>query len=383
MAFFAAPALLGVSVPTHVQTGDFFAGYAGTRVVDPQTAAGWLTWAETDPAGSLRVRPFGIKTMLYTDPNRAIPKQSEFPEYARDEASFAHDCSGLRITTNYPGQYLMDPHSATVRAVWKEHVDRYQSIGHFDAIFVDDADDVAYVRATPCNYDSGEWLRTSNALQRSLGYPIVYNGLSNFSDHHVSESIGLNDTAIGGMMEQCYAPYPAKPKAPFDHWIVNETTELQMAQAHKLFFCLGNDTSAAVDSLDARLYVYASFLLTYDLSSSILWEYYQGPSHFHVMPESQLVALHPQKSVTSVSDLLAPSGLYQRSYEACYLAGRPQGPCIAVVNPTGQSLALSVPGYHRTLQIAGAGAVDGGTVRIAAPGPPSQLPSLSAAILFK
>jgi hypothetical protein len=372
--------LLGITVPKHVQTSDYF--NATTRAPAP-IAAAWLTWAETDIKESLALRPLGVKTMLYTDPNRAMSGRQQ-PEYTSNESTFAHDCSGARIeTTTRPGQYLMDPESPALLAVWKYHADRYGKAGKFDAIFEDDANGLRYVTALPCHYNAQDWLAAIIAMQRDLGWPIIYNALSNFSDRSVSPSIALNATAIGGMMEECYAPATSQPKSPFPHWVVTEETELQMAAAHKLFFCYGNDISPAAASIDNRLYVYASFLLTYDLSSSVLWEYYEGPTYVHIMPEAELVALQPSRSVQSVKDLLAPSGVYTRAYGACYLAGRSVGPCVAAVNPDATPHALDLPGYHHTLALSGGGVLYGGSVSVDGPAPPAQLSALSALIAFR
>lgn len=326
------------------------------------------------------MRALGVKTLLYTDPNRTIAGE---PDAATDDTAFARDCSGERIGTNRSAQYLMDPHAPAVAAVWKQHVDRYAAEGHFDAVLNDDADDIAYVHGVPCHYNASDWLAATNALQRSLRYPVVYNGLSNFTDGRVSESIGLNETAIGGMMEECYAASPSQPEVTGSQWRVAENTELLMAAAHKYFFCYNNDTSDADRSLDARLYVYASFLLSYDPSSSVLWEYYAGPSAFHVMPEVQLVPERPFRGARSIEDLRQSGGTYARAYHDCSIAGRHVGRCIVAVNPDDAAHPLDAAGYKRTLVLSGAGILDGGTVRVAASAPPQQLGPHAAVILFE
>ena len=220
-------------------------------------------------------------------------------------------------------------------------------------------------------------------MQKSLQFPVIYNGLSNFTDRTVSPSIGLNASAIGGMMEQCYAGGAGSPPSAGDAWIVAENTELRMAAAHKIFFCYGNDTSPAADVLDRRLYVYASFLLSYDPQRSVLWEYYEGTSHFHVMPETQLVALQPERRVASIQDLQTRTGIYERVYRACYLRGAPVGRCAIAVNPDLASHRLSLSGYTRTIALAGGSIVDGGSVRIIAARPPSELDGRSAELAFR
>jgi hypothetical protein len=101
------------------------------------------------------------------------------------------------------------------------------------------------------------------------------------------------------------------------------------------------------------------------------------------MPETQLVPLQPRATPRSVADLRTASGIYQRAYGACYLAGSPQGPCVVAVNPDAQAHPLNLTGYTRTLQISGGGVLDGGTARVAAPGPPGTLGALSAVVAFR
>jgi hypothetical protein len=380
LSLLCALPLLLAATPAHLQTGDHFAGYAGTKTVPAPVAARWLTWAETDIPGSVLVRRYGIKTMLYTDPNRSMRGDQEF---SSNESTFAHDCAGDRIQAQRAGQYLMDPHSSALLALWKGHVSRYNAEGHFDAVFEDDANTIGYVLGRPCNFDATDWLQATVTMQRALGYPIIYNGLSNFTDRSVSISIGLNQTAIGGMMEQCYGASKTQPKTSGDQWYVAEATELRMIADRKLFFCYDNDTTDAAAAVDSRLYVLASFLLSYDPSLSVLWEYFEGPSRLHVMPEVQFVPLQPVSTPRSVDDLKTASGIYQRKYGACYLASRAVGPCVIAVNSDGAAHSLDLSGYRRTLQISGSGVVDGGTVRIGTTAPPSQLSALSAVIAFR
>ena len=143
-AFVLSAAIAAASQRTeHVPTADYWGGYSGTHVVSAPVAAQWLTWASVNIDGSNALRPLGVKTMLYTDPNRQIKGE---PLYTADETTFAHDCAGARIPTGREGQYLMDPRSASMPRVWKNLVDRYTAEGHFDAIFEDDADDLFGVR---------------------------------------------------------------------------------------------------------------------------------------------------------------------------------------------------------------------------------------------
>jgi hypothetical protein len=166
-AFVLSAAIAAASQPPeHVPTADYWGGYSGTHLVSAPVAAQWLTWASVNIDGSNALRPLGVKTMLYTDPNRQIKGE---PLYTTDETTFAHDCAGARVPTGREGQFLMDPRSASMPRVWKNLVDRYMAEGHFDAIFEDDADDLYGVRDLPCTFDEGAWQAATIAMQRSLG----------------------------------------------------------------------------------------------------------------------------------------------------------------------------------------------------------------------
>jgi hypothetical protein len=157
-----------------------------------------------------------------------------------------------------------------------------------------------------------------------------------------------------------------------------------MAQQHKLFMCYSSNLSTASTAIAARLYVYASFLLTYDLGTSLIWEYFQTASWYTVEPESQLVALSPAVATPStISGLRQSTGVYARKYGACYLAGRLVGACAVVVNSDNvSSHRFPFTGYHHTLALHGGGILDGGTVATNGAAPPSNLAPISAVIAF-
>jgi hypothetical protein len=383
----AALLLVGLLVGAmpHVKTAGYYAAYEGIPTVPLETAAHWLTWAETDAAHAGQLEYFGVKTMDYTNPNRTVPGQVE---NSGDESTYAHDCSGNRISTTIgaKAQYLMDPHSPDLARRWRADVLAAARLGaHFDAVFSDDSNDIAYMPASPCNYNARDWLAATNRMQQLLGMPVIYNGLGNFSNFGVSESIGLNATAIGGVAENCYATSRGNHVTSGWQWRTMEETERLMARDGKLFFCYGNDTRPASGALQARLYVYASFLLTYDPDTSVLWEYYATPSNLRVMPEVQLVPTDPKNpQISSVDELRQSSDVYERVYRRCYLAGRFVGGCFVAVNPDPIPHPLDdARAYRETLALSGAGVADGGSAQIVGNPPPSELAPFSAVIAFR
>src|SRR5579872_5014521 len=320
------------SVPKHILTGDYLGAPYGSIQFPLSSYAQWLTWAEADITNASAFAGAGIKTLYYTNPNRQQPGDNM---YTNVESTFAHDCSGVLISNTWnPNMDLMDVHSPLLWTLWQNVARVAQSRAHFDAIFEDNANDMYGTTAFPCGYLPANWLATTNAMNAALGAPIIYNALSILSTGYgVSNSIALNATSIGGMMEGCYAQPGSRPKSGGAVWRTTENTELIMAQQNKLFICYANDTSPAAGAVDVRLFAYASFLLTYDVNTSLLWEYFSSPSRFHVQPESQLVATTPLLSTpATVAALEVSPNVFAREYSACYIASVLVGPCAAVVN---------------------------------------------------
>jgi len=379
----ATPRPTPTPVPTiaakHVLTADYAGSGVGTTVSESLLAP-FLTWASTSWQANPALRAVGIKVMYYTNPNRAAPGDAM---YTSDESTFAHDCSGARILTSTYGQYLMDPSASNLRSLWNTYIASKSSGRTWDAIFEDDANDVYGAPSMPCGYSAPSWLSSAQGLNAyQVPVPLIYNGLQ------ISGQMGLNTSSnvIGGMEEGCYSPNERQTKAWDTYWTQRENTEIAMAQQGKLFFCYGIDTNVASTSVDSRVYTYASFLMTYTLASSILWEYYGTPSGFHVMPESQLVALDPLVPTPSaITSLQLPSGVYGREYAQCYVAGLFVGPCATVVNPSSSNSYAYPYGnkYRHTLTILGSGILDGGSISVSGPPPPSTLAAEESVIVFQ
>lgn len=371
------------AAPHHVQTADYWRGYSGTKNVPPQVAARWLTWVETDSYGSAAIAPYGVKTLLYSDPNRVQPSD---PMYGKDEAMYARTCSGdrARAGANYNGQVQTEPRSNALAKKWRWYTDTRSEGGRIDAIFNDDAVGAKYAQDQPCGYSLDSWLKAENDLQRNLGKPVIYNGLNDFDGHQPAKELALNATAAGGMLEECYAQLKPDTRVGGWRWVATEQTELRMAHDRKYFFCYGRDLTPADQAYPSRIYADASFLLTYDPRSSVLWEYYKTPSGGHVMPESQLVPFDPVKQrVNSIEQLRTPEGLYERAYRNCYIDARKVGACVVVVNPDDDAHSLSLPGYRKTLALHGSGVFDGGSISIENAPPPSSVGPRGALVAFK
>ena len=345
----------------------------------------------------------GIDVVEYTNPNRQV--QIGPPHFPNNLPSdYAHDCKGDRIyrvgygvATPPPGpaptptdhaMYLMDPHSVNVAASWAAEVTSFwQQAGIAPTfVFEDTADSVDSVKPRdPCNYAQPDWTNATNAMGQTMlsaaaavgeDVAIVYNGLASPlhpSPTHMPDAIGMNAASAGGMAENCYSRQPASTAldpdpAPYPEkdaqWLETEGVEIAMTAAQKIFVCNANSDHAqdADQRASLRLYVIASFLLTYDPNTSVLDEQFRPASGFPVFPESQIVALDPiGVPPLQIADL-AIRGVFARQYGTCFVKGAPIGPCATVVNPS-STTAFPFPfagGYAGTLRLVGGGVLDAG-----------------------
>jgi hypothetical protein len=383
----ARSAIRGLGVPNHVLTWDW---YNNAGEVDPQVAAPYLDYAAVQHADANAFDAAGIKTILYTDPNRTYVGQ---PMYSNDESTFAHDCNGARITVG--GRrfvtYQMDPRSPNLEPLWAAWVSGVLGAGYnYTYIFEDAANNIHNDSAVPCGYDEASWTAASNANDTAIGQSIIYNGLGTLGDgwDKPPPAILLNPTAFGGMLEGCYGNSTlVHPMPTTTVWLNFETTELTMSAIQKPFVCRGLSQPPAETQDVERIFQYASFLLTYDLSSSVISEKFKTASKLRVYPEESLVALQPLiQSPAEVNQLKTSHWTFGRQYAACYYLGQFIGSCAAVVNAdvARGSHPFPWPGvYSHTLVLNGAGILDGGTASVAGPAPPDMIPGTSAVIAIQ
>jgi hypothetical protein len=379
---------------THVLTADYLGGRYGTHSISWSQAAPYLTWAETDQTDVKSIHDVGIKTLDYVDPNRTAPGN---PLYNDNNATFAHTCSQKRIYTTEDGAevWVMNPRSSAMQDLFAQFSQLIKKNTAFNAFFEDDAGALSAAErydpfhpSLPCGYSNQSWIKAQIALNEASSVPIVFNGLNEVTGYETSlgpsRSIGLlaGSNAIGGNFEGCYST-TAGPKQAGSLWQTVETTELIVNAKNKLFECMVQNTGDADEQTDARIYAYASFLLTYAPSTSIYWTYFNTPSGLHVMPESELVALSPKTPTPqTISGLKQSGGTYARQYKKCYIRGTYVSECAAVVNSDWDPHPFPFSQYHHTLTISGNGVLDGGTISTNGPAPPSTLPKYEAVIAF-
>lgn len=384
---------LSSSGMTHVLTGDYLGGTHGTHSIQWSQAAPYLTWAETDASDATAIHDAGIKTLVYVAPNRTEPAGKN-PLWNKNEKTFAHTCAGDRISDQWDGvtEWVMEPWSSVMRGLFANYVSWLTTQGYFDAVFEDEAGALtAYQQydpfnpSLPCEYNNSKWIEGETEMNQKPPLPILFNGLNMLNGDGVSLSIGLlnGSNTIGGNYESCY---DAQNQIKEDGWLWQdvENTELQVAAKSKIFECMLRSSQEAQDEIDARIYAYASFMLSYSPSTSVYWTFFKTPSGLHVMPESELVALSPMvPAPATIAGLKQSGGTYARQYQDCYIWGVAVGACAAVVNSdTGASHPFPFAQYTHTLVLTGAGVLDGGTIATNGPPPPSSVGPVEAVIAF-
>ena len=377
----AAPSFSsGAPAGPHVPTADYV-GYGGSQSISPAVAATVLNWAELTPGVANGFSAAGIKTLAYINP---FFQATTDPLYSSDESTFAHDCNGDRITTMANATvllYLMNPSSPDLLNLLNTWAAQQEASGHIDAFFFDDVDTLYGVSPLPCNATQSSWDAANASFISGTNYPVVFNGYAEDSD---SATLINGANVTGGMVEYCYTG-TAPLYTTGSQWVLHENLQLAAGAAGKLFFCYNNTTTDGSSSTALREYVYASFLLTYNPASSILWEYFSTPSNVHVFPETGLVPSSPLVATPANISGIEYANVYIREYAACSLAGKSVGPCAAVVNadPNNSYALPPLSGtYGHTMTLSGYGTLDGGTVGTAGPPPPTTVPPQTGLVLL-
>lgn len=409
--------------------------YSGTA----SAAVPYTSWIETNAEGSGSYQQsfsnLGTKVALYVDINRTSGNLYNFLNPY--EAAFAHSSctsptTANRVTFLYGSttEYQVDPGSSTLQSeyvAWVQHEKSSGKTTNWDAVMEDDSgplDDFGlsnYKAAPPCYdgaaYAQSTWIPREVAMEEYLkkndSVPTIANGLSGgvSTGAPISPAFQLfagNTGLIGGRMDDCYhSESGLVTDNTSSNWIFPEDAELKMAtiidgsNEHPMYECvastdLGAD-AAASSSLTARIYVIASFLLTYDTtnttsttengaaSTSALREDFTTPSGLNVMPESQLIPQAPLVAAPTTVDSLQPGSgdAYVREYSRCYYQGTYVGACAVAVNPTAATVTNTIASsYTHTLVLSGSGVLDGGTASTSGPAPASTLASDTAVVMF-
>ena len=375
---------------THVLTAGYLGAPDGTLTVTAAQAAPYLTWAQTGVGDADAVQAAGIETQIYEDPNRTVPDNTLYTTAA--DGGFAQTCSGTDVTdfTDNVTEYVMNPGSTVLQNAYANLLNSIKATANFNSVFQDDSGPLSEFSYTfspslPCDYTDAEWIAGGEALDQAATLPVVANGLSGLDGENPSELIQELSTSnvLGGNMEECYTS-TSEPESDGWLWTATENTELQVNALGKEFWCMEEDYVDASANTPARIYAYASFLLTYNPSLDVMFSRFTTPSGLQVFPEEELVVLDPAVSTpASVSSLVQSGGAYGRVYNECFVAGKFVGACAVAINPTsGADVPFPFPQFTHTLTVSGYGVLDGGTLSTTGPAPPEYIDGVGAVIAF-
>lgn len=371
----AAPSFAPTISQTHVHTADFWLSQ------NPALLAPSLTYEFASSGYVAATRAAGIKTITYEDP--AMPQGSDHVEVALSTGTYAtamaRDCAGNFVTTYNGTGRLLDPHSPSAAQYVQAVIDAH---GPTDAIFFDNWNDLYGTNTKPCDFTTyADWAAATNAMLAQVnthGAELILNTLGIQS---VTNQLGgVTPAAVtGAMFESCFVNGSS--------WTDAETAEIGTIAKGKTFYCYANGAWAAQDAtaaIPSRLYVYASFLLTYDPKRTIYGTWLKTASGYKVMPETRLIPLYPYYGIGSIGALQYTGGAYARGYKACYFAGKLVSACEVAVNPS-STLTVPIPNrsvYTRSMVLHGSSILDGGGVTFDG-AVPMSLPPKSGAVLFR
>ena len=384
----ASSARAPVNVPAHVQTAEYLWTPA-ERDTDPGEYAPYLTWAYPLYNKAEAVRAAGIKNVFYIDPIMPLSGQYEYAQLTgRYGAVQAKDCSGNAVSTYGGRGILADPRSPQAGAYYNDVVNYYihnkiRIDRVWDAFFIDNNGALYGASPMPCNYDPATWGQAFDRAIASVDEPIITNSLSTRESQTQTFVDRLRaSNIIGGMFEQCFTS---------KLWSAEEQSQIQTIALFRserkppgpAWWCYANNTSKPGETVvPQRLFVYASFLLTYDPEYSMFQESFTTrPSTFKVFPETGFVPFGPVSAPRNIGDLQTNGGAYVQMYRWCYMRKKLVGACEIAVNPGSGSVNVpNAQGFKHSMELSGGGVLDGGSVSFNAP-VPAQLGPQSAAIL--
>jgi len=385
----AAPSAASTGGQVRVMVAAYYGRYFGGVAADPHWMAEHADFVEGEPATVLSFKRAGGRYgMFYTDPLRVIVARKE-PYSDLPENAWLHNAQGARIAAPLHGgrdeQNFPNPAAPETQAEFESTTQKAKATGAYDFIFFDDASVDIQGHVYPST-DSPAELRSNEELVDGMkaliahsALPVVFNGLSN-SDKalgRASLSTQLLSVAAGGLAEGCFTNV-ARFKVG-RHWTSDAESLLATTSQGKWAICAPGAQRGMENQ--ARLYAYASWLLTYDKSHSVIRENVRTPSRVLIFPEQSFVPTNPLATAQHIWDLKQSSGAYVREFGQCYFQGRTLGACASVVNPNNETVPVPA-GYSKQVVLNGDGTWDGGTLEFQA-SVPSSLPGGAAAILIR
>lgn len=345
-----------IPVPTHVLNVVYW------NRLPASTIAPWVSYDyPVSDAEAQAELALGIHTVLYVNPLMPLGPGGSDYGYGYLHGAYADvigkDCSGnvipfpsdgyVGVIADYRAPRAFDYLQTLVSYVAGAHP-------HDDTVFFDNFA-VDQVKTKLCGFVS--YASDGAAIGRlasSLVMPFAQSFINSAwpASYEVTPAGLTNATqlaAVGSLtgttFEGCLAGNPVQTKVDaLGPWQSDENSLIAALAAGKMSQCMMNQKWSdqwAANAIAGREFLYASWLLTYDAWDSILDEVYYTTSKMNVYPEMGFVALGPTSTASTVTGYVDASGVYARSFAACYYRGAPLGPCIVAVNPTTSTLPFA------------------------------------------
>ncbi len=373
----ATPA--GVAPANHVLTMALVHAWNGGQNVSASQAAPYLSWASNVSNYVSTLSASGIKAYAYTDGTTEASCSGCSYLWNTLQANpqyISRNCSNA--TNNVygdTGQEWVDVTKTGWYPYWVGEVEHaYSTEGSTLAAVFSDNNGAPPTSALPCGVTQSQYVAAVGKMLASTSRPVIFNGLAFGADEQALLDI---PNVIGGMTEGCYSGSWT--------WTTDENAQLAAVAKNKLSICYDTRGTSGASSTGSRLFDYASFLLVFNLPTTMLFESFAPATSggLSVYPETGLVPTNPLVATPGTIAALSTGGAYAREYAHCFYRGTDEGACAAVVNPSGTSVAFPYVGkYSRTLVLSGSDVLDGGSASFNGSAPGTLAP-YSGVIAFK
>ena len=407
------------NVPAHVTTWYYY----GLNDMNSAIPAAWMAahadFAEGDAANSVALlqafkNAGGKYTVSYTDPAFSAYCYAPFTQPAgrcegpmgglvsSDESAWLHGADGARVhrffSDHFQYQEALNPASQSARDAYRTGTGASVAAAPgLDYFFADDSGGVYNgsdgtplsgllygfnAAATEIGSDAA-FITAQQQMIAAAARPVFINGATPYTLMPSYNGTFLKSPNVAGQnFEGCYGDYNGLVRDDASggpRWTNMSNALLAVYGYGSRAVCM--NVAAATPS--NRMYVLASWWMTYDDVRSIIVPHALAPDGFSVLPEFEIVPRQPRATATAtVSSLRAASGAYVREFAACYQAGSAIGPCAAVVNPTSSPVATpSLTGsYTAALALDDRSAYTGGKASWTG-SVPAQIAAASAVVL--
>ena len=365
------------NVPAHVTTWYYY----GLNDMNSAIPAAWMAahadYAEGDAANSVALllafkNAGGKYTVSYTDPAFSAYCYAPFTRPAGrcegamgglvsgDDSAWLHSADGARVhrfvSDHFQYQEALNPASQSARdAYGRSTAASVAAAPSLDYFFADDSGGVFTgadgtqlsgllygFNATATEIASdGAFITAEQQMVAAAARPVFINGATPYTLLPSYNGTFLKSPNVAGQnFEGCYGDYNGlvgDDSSGGPRWTNMSNALLAVYGYGTRAVCMNVAPATPAN----RMYVLASWWMTYDEARSIIVPHALAPDGFSVLPEFDIVPRQPRATATAgIAALRAPGGAYVREFGACYQAGSAIGPCAAIVNPSASAIAM-------------------------------------------